>query len=86
VRSARGEHAAAEALADEAVRMFAGAKWPNAHGDLWMDLAKVRRAGGKPGDAAEAAREALIRYERKGNRLSSQRAQTFLAYLETSLA
>jgi hypothetical protein len=51
-----------------------------------MDLAMVLRAAGKPADAARAAREALIRYERKGNRVSSQHVRTFLDEVQTSLA
>jgi class 3 adenylate cyclase/tetratricopeptide (TPR) repeat protein len=84
VISARGEHAPAEALAGEAVRMFAGAECPNMQGDLWMDLAAVLRAAGKPEDAARAAREALIRYERKGNLVSSRQVRTFLTQLGQS--
>jgi hypothetical protein len=86
VRSALGAHDAAEALAGEAVRLFAGAEYPNVHGDLWMDLATVLRAAGKPDDAVRAAREALVHYERKANRVSSQRVRAFVTEVEASLA
>jgi hypothetical protein len=46
-----------------------------------MDLTAVLRADGKP---RNAAREALVRYERKGNRVSSNRVRNFLAELQTS--
>lgn len=42
--------------------------------DAWMDLAQVLRTAGKPGEAEQAAREALALYERKGNRPSSAEA------------
>jgi tetratricopeptide (TPR) repeat protein len=84
VRSARGEHAAAEMLASEAIHLFSDAECPNMHGDLRMDLATVLRAAGRPNDAMRVAREALLHYDRKGNRVSSQRVRTFLAELERS--
>jgi hypothetical protein len=37
---------------------------------------------GKPGEAAAALEQALARYERKGNLVSTQRARTRLAELQ----
>ena len=70
VLAARGEFVEAERLAREAVELYADAEAeaPNFQGDAWMDLAKVL-AGGRASspEAAEAAREALALYQRKGN-------------------
>jgi K+-transporting ATPase A subunit len=48
-------------------------------GDAYADLGEVLRLVGKPGEAVAALEEAVERYERKGNLVSSQRAQTRLA-------
>jgi tetratricopeptide (TPR) repeat protein len=84
VRSARGEHAAAEMLASEAIRLFSDAECPDTQGDLRMDLAAVLRAAGKPTEAMRVASEALLHFDRKGNRVASQRVRTFLAEPERS--
>jgi tetratricopeptide (TPR) repeat protein len=62
----RGEHAAAERLAREAV---AGAQLSDAlafQGDTLCDLAEVLEAAGRREEATAAWRESLDRYERKG--------------------
>lgn len=46
------------------------------------DLAEVLLLAGKPDEAADALAQALARYERKGNRVSAQRAQTRLTELQ----
>jgi tetratricopeptide (TPR) repeat protein len=80
VASARGEHADAERLAREAVRIYAeaGAEAPQFVGDAWMDLAEVLRSAGRRAEAAEAAREALVLFERKGDRPTSDSARAFI--------
>ena len=80
---ARGEHADAERLAREAVRIYtdAGAEAPGFHGDAWIDLAEVLRAVGKPVEAREAASEALALFDRKGDRSASSAVTMLLAEL-----
>jgi tetratricopeptide (TPR) repeat protein len=78
VLAARGEFAEAERLGREAVQMLAEAESPNLQGDLWMDLAKVLRMAGQPAEAEHAAREALVFFERKGNRPSSAATRAFI--------
>ncbi len=78
MHAARGEFAEAERLAREAVELFADAESPNFQGDAWLDLAKVLRMAGKPGEAGRAAGEALAFYERKGNRPASASTRAFI--------
>ena len=78
----RGEHAAAERLAREAV---AGAELSDAlsfQGDTWCDLADVVEASGRPEEAIAAWHEALDRYERKGVVPLARRVRECLAALE----
>jgi tetratricopeptide (TPR) repeat protein len=84
VVSSRGEHAEAERLAREAVRMYAdaGSEAPQFIGDAWMDLAEVLRSAGRRAEAAEAAREALVLFERKGDRPTSASARALIDSLE----
>jgi class 3 adenylate cyclase/tetratricopeptide (TPR) repeat protein len=78
VRSARGEHDEARRLAHEAVEMYAGAQSPWFFGDQAMVLAGVSRAAGLLDEAADAARAALIAYERKGIVPAADSARAFL--------
>jgi class 3 adenylate cyclase/tetratricopeptide (TPR) repeat protein len=78
VRSARGLHDEAVALAREAVDLFAEAEAPNQSGDLWIGLAESLRAAGRMDEASEAARTALGFYERKGNRPAIASVRSFL--------
>jgi hypothetical protein len=81
VLAARSEFGEAERLGGEAVRMYADAECPNAHGDAWMVLAKVLQMSGNATEAGQAARQALVLFERKGNRPSSAAAQAFIEEL-----
>jgi tetratricopeptide (TPR) repeat protein len=81
VHARRGEHAAAERLAREAVAICDGIEMLNAQGDVYADLGEVLLLAGKPEDAAAALEQAHERYERKGNVVSAQRAQARLAEL-----
>jgi class 3 adenylate cyclase/tetratricopeptide (TPR) repeat protein len=83
VLSSRGSFEEAEQLAREAVEMFLDAEAPGGQGDVRMDLAEVLRTAGKSVDAEQVAREALAFYERKGNRVSSEKVRDFLAEMET---
>jgi tetratricopeptide (TPR) repeat protein len=81
VLARRGEHAEAERLAHEAVAVGEETDFLDAQGDAYADLAEVLLLAGKPDEAAAALDQALGRYERKGNLVSTQRAQTRLAEL-----
>ncbi|MEK6275607.1 MAG: tetratricopeptide repeat protein [Actinomycetota bacterium] len=78
----RGELAEAERLAREAVAIGEETDRLDAQGDAYADLAEVLLLADKPEEAAAALEQALERYERKGNRVSTGRAQTRLADLE----
>ena len=82
VLARRGEHAEAERLAREAVAVGEETDMLDAQGDTHADLAEVLLLAGKPDEAAAALEQALERYERKGNLVSTQRARARLADLE----
>jgi tetratricopeptide (TPR) repeat protein len=81
VLARRGEHSKAERIAREAVAIGEGTDDLNGQGDAYADLAEVLLLGGKPDEGAAALEQALERFERKGNLVSTQRAQTRLAEL-----
>jgi class 3 adenylate cyclase/tetratricopeptide (TPR) repeat protein len=64
----------AEALAREAVRLAGETDALNLHGDVLLDLAEVLALGGLGGDH-EAADQALVLYNRKGNLVSAAAAR-----------
>jgi tetratricopeptide (TPR) repeat protein len=78
----RGQHEEAEQLAREAVTIGEDTDMLDVQGDAFADLAEVLLLAGKPNEAAVALDQALERYERKGNRVSTHRAQTRLAELQ----
>jgi class 3 adenylate cyclase len=82
VLARQGETAEAERLARKAVAIGEDTDHLNAQGDTYADLAEVLLLAGKTGEAVAALEQALERYERKGNRVSTQRAQTRLAELQ----
>jgi tetratricopeptide (TPR) repeat protein len=82
VLARRGEHAEAERLAREAVAICDQTDRLDSQGDVYADLAEVLSLADRPKEAAEALEQALERYERKGNLVSTQRAQTRLAELQ----
>jgi hypothetical protein len=84
VLARRGEHAEAERLAREAVTVCEETDMLDEQGDAYADLAEVLLLGAKAGEAAAALEQALARYKRKGNRVSTQRAQTLLAELRAA--
>ncbi len=81
VLARRGEHAKAERLAREAVVIGNQTDTLDEQGDAYADLAEVLLLGGERDDAAAALEQALERYERKGNLVSSQRTQARVAEL-----
>ena len=84
VLARRGEHTEAEQLAREAIAIGEDTDMLDAQGDTYADLAEVLLLAGKPDEAAAALEQALERYERKGNLVSTQRAQTRLAELRAA--
>ena len=84
VLARRGEHAEAELLAHEAVAICDKTDLLDAQGDVYADLAEVLVLTGKPTEAASALEQALERYKRKGNLVSTQRAQARLAELRAA--
>jgi class 3 adenylate cyclase len=65
--AARGEHAAAVTLAEEAVALAAPTDFLLDHADALATLAAVRRAAGDAAGAAEADADAARRYAAKGS-------------------
>jgi tetratricopeptide (TPR) repeat protein len=82
VLARRGQHSEAERFAREAVAIGDETDMLDAQGTAHADLAEVLLLTGKPDEAAAALQQALERYERKGNRVSAQRAQTRLVELQ----
>jgi tetratricopeptide (TPR) repeat protein/xanthosine utilization system XapX-like protein len=82
VLARRGEHVAAEELAREAVAVSEATDMLNAQGDVYADFAEVLFMGGRATEAAVELERAIGCYQRKGNLVSTARAQTRLAELE----
>ncbi len=79
VLARRGELAEAERLAREAVAVCEKTDFLDAQGNVYADLGEVLSLAGRPTEAAAALGQALGCYERKGNHVATQRAQTRLA-------
>jgi len=75
VLARRGEHDEAERLAQEAVAVGEDTDWLNGQGDAHANLAEVLLLVGKPDEATAALKQALTRYQRKGNLVSAQHTQ-----------
>jgi class 3 adenylate cyclase/tetratricopeptide (TPR) repeat protein len=82
VLARRGKVDEAERLAREAVAVSEKTDFLNEQGDVYADLAEVLLLAGKADEAAAALAQALARYERKGNLVSTRRAQARLAELQ----
>jgi class 3 adenylate cyclase/tetratricopeptide (TPR) repeat protein len=67
VQASRGDHAAAEPLAREAVALAERTDSPNWQGDALCDLGEVLAAAGRVDEAATALEQALACYARKKN-------------------
>jgi tetratricopeptide (TPR) repeat protein len=67
IESRQGEHDAAEVLARGALELIEPTDLLNAQGFVLLDLATVLGAAGRASEAAQHAREAAARFERKGN-------------------
>jgi tetratricopeptide (TPR) repeat protein len=80
----RGELDEAERLAREAVALAESGDAPDEHGDALGMLAEVVILGGRPEEAGPLLREAIDRYERKGNVMSAARVRARLAAIAES--
>ena len=79
VLARRGEVEEAVRLARESVATGDETDMLVQQGDTYADLGEVLLLAGKPGEAAAALEQAIERYERKGNIVSTQHARTRLA-------
>ena len=74
----RGEHAAAEALAREAIEIRGQTDAYSDHGNALVDQAEVFRLAGRPDDARAALEQAIVLFERKGATFSADKARALL--------
>jgi class 3 adenylate cyclase len=81
VDAASGKHAGAERLARQAVAIAMRTDGLNLQGDALCDLAEVLTAAARMDEAAATLEQALERYQRKGNLVSTHRTQERLAEL-----
>jgi hypothetical protein len=79
VLARRGEREEAESLAREAVAIGEQTDMLNMQGDAYADLGEVLLLAAKPEEAAAALEQAIARYERKGNLVSTQYVRARLA-------
>jgi tetratricopeptide (TPR) repeat protein len=86
VLARRGEHAEAHRLARDAVTIGDATDYLDGQGDAYANLAEVLLLAAMPDEAVAALQQALERYERKGNVVSTQRAQTRLTVLQGGAA
>jgi tetratricopeptide (TPR) repeat protein len=84
VLARRGELAEAERLARAAIAIGEETDMINAQGEAYADLAEVLAIAGSS-EAAGALQQALDRFERKGNLVSTRRAQARLAELQDAV-
>ena len=74
-----GQHPEAERLAGEAVDLSEKTDLLDQQGNAYADLAEVLSLGGRRQEATDALREALQRFERKGNLVSAEHTRTRIA-------
>jgi tetratricopeptide (TPR) repeat protein len=84
VLARRGEHTESKRLDREAVAICDESDMLDRQGDAYADLGEVLILGDDPVEAAAALRQALDRYERKGNVVSAGRTRARLADLAAS--
>ena len=75
-----------DALLTEALDMIGASDWLDWQGNGFMDLAEVRRLGGRVADAVEALAQASARFAEKGNVVSARRAGELAGDLRATLA
>jgi ATP/maltotriose-dependent transcriptional regulator MalT len=78
VRAQQRRAEEAQALGHEAVDLLRRSEAPEWQGNALMDLAEILRLSGNEAEAAMAAEEAAVLFERKGSIVSLQRARGFL--------
>lgn len=78
VRAQQRRAEEAQALGREAVDLLRRSEAPEWQGNALMDLAEILRLSGNEAEAAMAAEEAAVLFERKGSIVSLQRARGFL--------
>jgi len=82
VLARRGDFDEAYGLAREAVAVCERTDFLDAQGDVYADLAEVLLLGGRRKEAGAALGQALERYQRKGNIVSTRRTRARLADIE----
>jgi class 3 adenylate cyclase/tetratricopeptide (TPR) repeat protein/type II secretory pathway predicted ATPase ExeA len=75
----RGEIAEAKRISAEAVDLAARTDWLCDHAEALLSQGEVHRIAGKGESAAQAIREAIALYDRKGNTIGARRARSALA-------
>jgi hypothetical protein len=80
------QHRQAGTIIAEAIELVGGSDWLDGQGNGFMDLAEVRRLGGRIGDALEALAQASVRFTAKGNIVSARRADELAADLRAAPA
>jgi ATP/maltotriose-dependent transcriptional regulator MalT len=80
------QHERSDALLTEALDLIGGSDWLDWQGNGLMDLAEVRRLGGRVADAVEALAQASARFAEKGNVVSARRADELADGLRATLA
>jgi tetratricopeptide (TPR) repeat protein len=80
----RGKHAEAECLAREAISLTGTTDLLNVQADAYSDLADVLALAGKSEEVASALKQALKRYERKGNVVMVERTLARLADVQAA--
>jgi predicted ATPase/DNA-binding SARP family transcriptional activator len=74
----RGDEAAAETLAHEAIALAGATDALNDHADVLLDAADVLHKTGREPEAASLLEHAIELYERKGNAVSASQARALL--------
>lgn len=84
VLARRGEHAAAETLAREAISLISRTNWLNDHARVRLDLAEVLQLAGRGGEALGEVEKAIELYDSKENRVAAARARARRVELSAS--
>jgi class 3 adenylate cyclase/tetratricopeptide (TPR) repeat protein len=86
VLARRGQALEAESLAREAVAIGEKTDMLSMQGDAYLDLGEVLVLAARPDEAVAALEQAIERYERKGNLVSTRHAQARLAEINAARA
>ena len=81
VAARRGRFEEGDRLAREAIALLDDGDFINDQADAWIALAEVLELAGRTDEAADAVREALDRFRRKGNVVQGAAAEARLARL-----